>query len=643
MAAANASKEARTRGRFAGEGQHLVLGDGRLHKRAGRTGVERRGSLLTVLLLTVAVAVTGLAIASSLLTHLTLSSSLKESVQSELWARAGFAGFLQRAHQAQSDAQSLNEARPVLSAFEGHELLYRRELEGEGLVQVFLELHGSHASIDNSSQSMAVRSSFDAANQTSVPPFCLDLVLRVEHNGRPRWFEAAVQQVWPYALAAVGPIVIPGGSEYTAPSRIHGRVLALQSELASQELLWDAYTFPRILKLDSTAGLKAALIPFIGPERTEPVGQGSQDGEDHINPPVLRLVPPHNPPRPRLSLNGPLPLNRLDEVSEGDRVGYIINPAGHVETHGSVIEGDVDLCENSPSPAPAIVEESTTQLSDPEQALHGDVHHNVQWGGAEPGSSSGRARMAKIVEVPNPADWPYLNDPRLVDPPYRTHLRLADPDQAPASMTGYVTVPVPGGKGRIQGDLILAGTETQFSGDQQYSFAEYGALNIDHCSVLVNGNLLLNNGGMSTMNGNQHLALTGTGTLVVNGLLTVDGGILDAGGSGLVIYCRSFVIRSSGQLNGLLIAAEGGTFTTGRYPQSATSMESPFQDQEPTVLTIRGGLVIGANRLQMRGSAGHGVTQTTLANVNLEYAPEYLHGLNQFGDLRLLTMKERQP
>lgn len=560
---------------------------------------KRASTLVTVLVVLVILASLGTILASALMSHYNLAVRYRDTARAEGWAQAGLQEFIQRSRELQAGG-TINTAPPaLLPQFRGHEVLMEAGPRLPATVRLLLD--GPHDSRDNSLSPMPARSCFDGAGATSIPPFSYDVVLEVVGEGRRYLFEALVQQRWPYAVAAPGSIRVLGGWRGLAPNdqgqvngsppaEIQGEILAMEAPVIAPTGSTDA------IEMSDLFGLLAPFSHLQGDANTRPlvqIGGGfeqlqfgyQRDYEGTFHPTILRTP---------------------------------------VSTQGGLVEGDIHLLRNASEPprppAPGLSVDAAS-------AHRGELREDYRLGGRDPRNPATTALMARMFEFPDLSGWTPVDD-RLT--PYLSLYDLTSDvilTSHPERQSQEHTIYVPGGRAFCRENL---------------QFATHGRLVLDDCSLACAGNVVI-----SAAPGAQSEVLRGTNaTLIVKGMLRIDGGRVDAGGNGMVIIAGRFFLRASGSYNGLLVGREGGAF----FGQSEGSQPG---------LHIRGGVLLGAQRTtlafpnQVRGPEGELNTISnpqpdmelrtfTVAGTRIEYAPQYLRGLNQFGGLHAKAMIRRQ-
>ncbi|MHB2021695.1 MAG: hypothetical protein ACYCW6_32615, partial [Candidatus Xenobia bacterium] len=99
--------------------------------------------------------------------------------------------------------------------------------------QITFDPKAPNHSVDNLEGDAPVPAFYDVGSSTSVPPFCIDLIMQITTRGQSRLFEARLRRRWPYAIfTQQGPIALegspgPGSSTTFNPTVVHGDVYNL--------------------------------------------------------------------------------------------------------------------------------------------------------------------------------------------------------------------------------------------------------------------------------------------------------------------------------------------------------------------------------------------------------------------------------
>lgn len=590
---------------------------------------RQRGSLAATLLWACALSVVALAIASALLAHYNLAEGYRDRTSADLYARAGVEEFILRSEELQQP-QATENPEPLLALFRGHENLLTPTTTLPARVTLLLD--GPYRSTDNSLGSGPAPSCFDRGGMRSVPPYSFSLVLRVEAGHKRCLYEALVQQRWPYALTAPGPIRVAGAvgngpvwgqgqvaaGQFLAPTTIKGNVLAMQSEAI--DLLLESSLQPILLETSGASSLYTQIATFSD-------GLAAEDG---------RTAPTF--PQ-RLSIGGPLPIYSLSftpvENEPGEEEGHLnFFPA---ETSGALVDGDVDLYENAPN------EQLYTHCSPdvrcfPGSEHRGTTHAHARPGGGEPALPSTRLRLSKLFQKPDTSAWPLATNPLSHRPPTRMTPQTEPPKDLvvssdPNRQAGphEILLRAPQGKVQLNGNLVPGLSDTVS-----------GKLILENCALAVNGNVTL------LGSPEDPLVLRAIGsTLIVDGTLIINNGEMDAESNGMVLWCQRFLIKGQGRYNGVIVSRDGGAFF-GTDDFSVRQMT--HTEQTEPQLRITGGVLMGAHRLTVKQSNSGSASRrypdlrlrtSTLSSVQLEYGPQYMRTLNQFGALKTLLVEWR--
>ena len=548
---------------------------------------RRASTLVTALIVLALLALVALTIASSLMSHYNLSARYRDTAQADGLAQGAVEEFILRCREIQAAADVTALPPELLPPFRGHQVLLPNSghLQGE----VTLLLDPPYNSRDNSLSPLPARGCFDGPSQTSIPPFSLDLILQVDTGGRRFLYQALLQQRWPYAVAAAGPIRILGGWPESPPARVQGAILATESPLSQQGSSEG---------VEMSGTLFGLLLPFSSIQNS---------------PPGQNLV----------QIGGRLDLVKLTTTRDNEGVASLATLVEPVETSGARVEGPIHLYRNEPRP-PSLVPGTVVVHSG---SVHqGEVREDYRLDGRDPRDPRTAASLERILAMPDISHWlpidaqlePYLYMESITQDVILTSHR----ERQGQPNTLYVA----GGRALCRKSL---------------EFQTRARLVLDDCSLGCEGNLSIASAPDSP---NVEVLKGANATLLVQGTLRVDGGRLDAGGNGMVIMARQFFLRANGQYNGLLVAQEGGAFfgqQGGSQPgltihggvligSNHARLRFPHQVRDP-----EGSLV------EIPAPPDLLLREFSVAGTTIEYSPRYLRGLNQFGGLHLQALIRR--
>lgn len=576
---------------------------------------RRASALIAVLLLSVLILLLLLAFATSSTNNLSLTRQQVDGVQGDALARSAVEEFLLQLQERHQPADASQVPRSIFEYFPNNPVLIRKDSRLDSEVRLLTQ--GANHSVDNSLSSLAAQSCFDRSSQKSIPPFSVSLVFQVESGRRTFLYEAFLQQVWPYALTAPGPIRVLGREPnqslglglWKGPSAILGKVLATRSDLA-------------------------APVPMNEPGRVSENYYSRLFGfsRGHHSVGVTTDLP-----TTRVQVGGDFSILKYQKKTTfvSDDSGTItpttqwlatLVPVGTLE---ALVDGSIDLYENPPL-------KPEERQSDPEVYVDSASKHNgslrkgFRFHGLDPDSAVARQSFQQMFRPPDTSGWTKIANDQLA--------LLSGETVLSSQNSGSQTITIPSGQVVYEGNIGLGGT-----GDTLPSLV------LEDMALAVKGDVVLGPGGdgeVPTLRGSN-------ATLIVEGSLIVDNGQLDAGGNGMVIFCRDFVIRAKGCYNGLIIAQNGGAFV-GADP-SADSQEATSQGNSE--LTIRGGVIVGGRNLTVAGPPpvvdDNGlpsqdrfpairIESLAVLSTRIEYDPKYLRTVNQFGNFRLLALQRRQ-
>ena len=657
------------------------------------------------------------ALAASSLSQLNLSSRYAQRTQADYTARAAMTEFVVRARTLSGKHDVTSPPDPIFPKFVGHEVLLQNQPRVDGKVTLLLD-----KCVDNSGGSLPTRSAFDPPGKASVPPYCLSVAYEVVMGARRYTYESLVQQRWPYALVAPGPVLVPGRvgpsptgdpdptslpqKFWSAPSEVKGRVLGLETDITSDvdshqsgetrlgnlinpikismgayEALYpyaysggltDAVTSvygggPTSTVLEDSAsrlivggGYKVTTLSYSG----EPVdkdfgftgsivkGGGTGPNATTDVAPAVPGVRGGPPEGLQGSVGGGTDRNQAQilstDIKRGGVKGWSMQTV-FVNTKGAIVHRGVDLVQNQPSNGDGFTTNQVVTVKEG-NTLNGRARYDYWLNGENPADAPSREKMRELFTKPDTTGWGVSAFPRAKE-------IIIGKGPAPdplVSTSGSSTPPTylraESGKLRINGSVDPAGYDPDTSAGALYAkaMAEYyglpvsygvqGSLSLQDVALAVEGNLTLSN----------YVLKGSRATIIVDGTLTLDGGYLDAGDNGLVIFCRRLIMKAQGNFNGLIVAEKGAAI----YGAGAASPPAA------PGLIIKGGLLIGGTDLQVIGDptltdsnppsgmlAGMRPLQMRglmLSSCKLEYAPQYMRGLNNFGNYEVLATELRQ-
>ncbi len=576
----------------------------------------RGSTLLTVLFCAVALGLICLSMASAMLSHYNLAVRNRDSAQADWIARAGVAEFIHRCAGVQKDHTDVTTVPDsVLPAFRSQPVLLYPSAHIPGKVTLLLD--GMPASRDNSLSAFPGQSSFDTGDRKSIPPFSLDLALKVEWGGRTFVYQALVQQRWPYAVTAPGPVFVCGRSDQRdenglvqpalrAPSQVKGSILAMQdSAVVSQQRIVELESDPN-QNVDQNS-LYRLLCPFSNP--IDEVGASQLDNSH------------------RLVVGGKVRTfayaYQTYNTDDGPRGSFSVQPRPEVDTRDARLEGNADTYENGEIPVPAnypLIEVGANSV------LTGTKRPDVRPGGLDPRQPATRDQWAKLFERPPVDGWEDIQA-RVTPPvgelyiPKNVIISKQPPGTVPPN-----TIYIQAATGKVSCDNL--------------KLKPGCTLTVTDCSVYCKGDLVVSHENLEEPGRSPVLSGSGA-TLIVKQLLMVDGGEVFAGDTGMVIWADHFLLRASGRYHGAIISPCGGAF----FGQT---------DSPDPGLHIRGAVLLGSNDIRFRGKGflndegqqvgglpTRSLAAFTLASTEVVYDPQYLRGLNQFGGFHLQALNRR--
>ena len=612
---------------------------------SGRRKLRRGLALFHTLILISLVLLVAFAVATSTLSQLNLSARYAQRTQSDYTAKAAMAEFVLRAQQAPPPADITSLPPPLFDLYQDGEILLHPHPPMEGTARLLLS-----RSVDNSSNPEPVASWFDGPGKTSVPPFSVSVVYEVILGSRTYLYESLVQQRWPYALAAPGPIFVVGriGPDasrtssvpnlfWSAPSEIKGRVLAMETDVSAasdpEPEGSPPNSYPHVRPPRTPISVSEETYKSIYPYATSGGVVARMPSPEEGFPMLLTMAD-------RFTLGGPLLIQSLTLQTSGLTAPFESSlsalPYQEYTTQGKV-DGAIDLLENQPDPAPY-----NSEAVPPVATIHdlnshkGLIRQDRRLGGLPSDGIEARTRMRTLFRKPDTTHWEHVS---IRNNPLDTIVITSHPGSS-----GHDVYYAQSGRCSCSGPLkpkktpvqydIATGTTIQFEGDP----LALGALKLEDVSFSVEGDLTLQ----------QYLLKGSNATLIVDGTLTLDGGYLDAGQNGMVIFCRRLIMKAQGQINGLIVAEKGALLYGGAGPSTPPT--------DPG-LVIKGGLLIGGNDLRINPPVVSlpvdtlepsnlllplDVHSLMVVSTRIEYTPKYLRGLNRCGPYEVVATELRQ-
>lgn len=404
------------------------------------------------------------ALAASSLSQLNLSSRYAQRTQADYTARAAMTEFVIRARSFSTVHDVTSGPVAIFPKFQSQPILLENQPRVAGRVRLLLD-----SCVDNGGNSLPGRSHFDPPGKTSVPPFSLSVVYEVVLGSRTYTYESLVQQRWPYALVAPGPVFIPGRvgpaldgaadvtglppTFWSAPSEVKGRVLGLQTDITAdidEHRAGESHAGNLVNPVKVSMGAYEALAPYaysgglvdtptnyIGLATGAPtssstlredsdsrliVGGGYKITKMTLNGvdfskggfvgSLIKGYPtsPNSPPTkpggsPRAEV-GP----NTDEKGR-ELLDYLVKGGGlaatvyNVNTTGAIIHRGVDLAENAPPSGDGFTTQSKVTIK-PGNKVNGKTRYDYRVNGQNPSDNASREQMRKLFTKPETGAWP---------------------------------------------------------------------------------------------------------------------------------------------------------------------------------------------------------------------------------------------
>lgn len=623
---------------------------------------HRGSALITVLLVSALLIVVCFSLASTAMLNLNLADAYQTQTQAMLIAQAAVHQISSELDDAAATATSGatsgdgDERLDLLARFSGKPVFPTGADRFPGTASVTFDTRDDHYSVDNSTNEGSAQGWLDRGTaQRSVPPFCIDLIIRVKIAGRTHHFQALLRRRWPYALTTPGKITLMGAPTYASdratvtqvPSKVSGRV----------------YHLPRLsFTMPPPPNLPA---PF-------------DDGSDvYVEAELI-----HNQlnvfPREiaAVTVGGAAELRPQPTLSDPSPAPVLI------ESSGNVLEGNVDV--------------TTLSTENAVEAAGGNLWSGTARGEVRPRNLLANLQRAFVIprEVATytsllppgpPVSAPHVPEPPPDDgsgtgfptdgssppggdntpvdgneegsPPPPAPTPIPSPSASPNPSASPEPEPTPSPFYAIQdGDLRLDGPSppegetfvypdtscfridmscgNRWVDGRKVLFSSGYGLEMHNCILYIAGNLDLSSRESAQGATLRAPALRGTNaTLIVDGTLILNNGSLEAAGAGMVIYCRRLVTAAQGEYRGLIMVQKAAAICPA-FPKAR--------------LRIEGGIVCGGEsiRLYTSGPNDEEDLLTTwiqglhLWSTEVVYKPQFLKTLNRFGPLELINLRQ---
>jgi hypothetical protein len=533
--------------------------------------------------------------------QLSLSTGFYNGAQAEELARAAVAQFIAEQKQA-SDQGSLYELQQtdLRARYDGEAVFPDGAPTLPGQAEIHFDPHQPYFSTDNSRGSIAAAGWTDEGSlRQSVPPYAVSLIVNVTCGRTSAHYESIIQRRWPYVLMAGYPISLQGAPNWIdtslqafPPSTVNGNILTYTMPMSAQDPP-PQRGFPMVVDNTLFEAFKQSLQSTTTTPSLVAVGGETVVGAQH------------------LSSQGNLFKGNLDAESLMGLGGVTVYPSSAGTSPPNQFTGTV----NSPVKLSDGLRRRFTSLLEP-TCPTGTRQVTPDTLGDVVGTRYGKpfVLMNNDVVINGSAmsgfEYP-LNSRFELDGSMGNHFFTYDDK----GQKGYDTCP---SNGKAHG------------------------LQLSNCLLYVDGDLELS----SAVNSDDgtHVsprpALTGDNvTLVVNGALTINNGVLQAGSTGMVIACRRLLLVAEGEFHGLILVSD----TAVICPQTTMSGGTP-----PAPLVIRGAIICGGWPVTLGTVPGDDVLTvaaegTALWSTDLEYDPKYLRTLNALGDYQLISVRRLAP
>lgn len=618
---------------------HRYVFNGGVRENPRQPSGRRASALLTVLLVSSLVLVVCLSLATTCVLNLNLASSFSTSSQSLLVAQAAIAQFTREADRfyeqgAFSPTRTTVEVPDWKTRFRQPVFPSGAERFPGGACITF-DPDDEYHSFDNSASSRPAAGWRDrGTSRKSIPPYTVDLWIRVDVGGTAHYYQAALRRRWPYVLCSGGRVKLMG-----TPPRIDDPSVDVVKAYNPSMLLGPVYNLGRDETLDTEESSDEKVVPV------------SYDLAD-----VVDLARPQTSVAARVVVG----MKGVARAGRDDRF-Y------RVTSEGNLLRGRVDVMQAMSEDDALLVTEGNTQ--------EGGVRTGVK-------PRNILRVLRRVLRVPNvdegieipqrdplPAPWNryfnllgsgehYVFD-RTIDTRYfyylKRNLSLPLSESAVSGSTGDFNY-------AADRQFVIRG-----SAGNRYFVPRVGrngvetrstpcSLTLDNCLLYVDGNLDLSS--TVDVSGTRIPAnLVGiNATLVVNGNLVLAGADIDAQERGMVIYAKRLVGEARGHYRGLIMVQRAMALFPPELPRR-NAPPSGGETRDVERLTVTGGIICGGQDTRLvladdptwdtrpgrPGSPPSRVIQgINLWSTTLEYDPQYLSTLHKFGPLKLMSLRSVQ-
>lgn len=599
-----------------------------MDKADSRLTARKRGAALpTVLALIFLVLVVGLAMGSLSILSLQFNRRQLDATRSELAARSAVAVFVSKLH-----AQDVEAGMDPLAP-EPYRVVDRLgqdfTFEQDGYTAK-LSFTSREYSSDNLGGDKPMIGSPDSDEIARVPPFTLDLVLRVEGPVGTSRYRVGLRRVWPYALyTKLGPIVLMGdpqpGEDSSNPTRLEGDAYtSWNGNAAGGGVTHSGYgldpfatPFDALAYLEARSGLHPMQTPSWFLTVGEILGRNPAlvaDQVDETSPDThyafyaahrVPAIPSANPGDPTFAPAGPSFVNGGNELN-GDFV-YAYEDGQEIELTPCVVPTPLDPT-GSPSlgPEPTVANRFTGKSSQRRPLAVDPL-------GSRPGSSVFSSQSFQKVSGLSWAGSELQNRYGVTEIWADKRQLASGPAQRPWMLTEDLVLE--GSHYVIDGSVtnrhVIYGQGTL--GEGLYVREQRAGMRLQGTTLHVKGDLDLGAGSFAGPDDEERITLVGSAaTLIVDGKLILGNATINAQDQGFMIFAKDIVLTGGGNFFGLMIAENSISILS--------RPDNPLNVQGALLCQGRGGIVL-------RGAT-------------VKHDPEYLKSLNQAGDFQIVSWKK---
>lgn len=616
---------------------------------------SRGAALAGVLAVASLLAVVTLALAVLSLHSLQVAEAQRDGAQAELLTRAVAEQFIREFRGASSEGNpiELQGGNPLLLRYRDHPV-FPDGAENLGAdVTVTFDPTKAYCSVDNSSSDVPARSWHDlssSSGKTSVPPFGVSLVTTVRAGQRTLHYEAILQRRWPYALTINDTVTLMGtpiGETEDHEADYFAGASTVMGPL-----------FVTGVPISHHRPSPAALLTEMPGLVVDPMTGGTYERP-------IALVP--------------LPVNLFESLETSQRA---LQPEARVEIgRGKKLYGGAETIQSRGNKLLGRVDfsqASRTWWNGLAGAEWVKLHPENEW----------KPQLTR-TNIGTPEQLAALRDQIFVLPRMNTGRPVPNlegrPEQPDSDRTFFLMrkdvnlvgsasgnlefgsgsrfyVPGSAGNRYCPMEKVEKGSTQDEEGEkvrQVYRFwpqVQTGkSLSLQDCLLYVDGNLDLSSDEVyDPEEPTKYPQLRGNNaSLIVNGTLILNNGLLNAGDRGMVIYCQRLVMQTRGHYRGLIVVEESalmypfgdppsgeptlrleGALICGGWPFAVMEFQGNYASADPDEGGLGNPVEVETDSVPVLSASG-----VRLWSTRIDYVPRYLKSIHQFGDFHLVALR----